>query len=82
MSKIRQNLFILIEPSDNKWNISSRACKMCLNQFCIDEDAAVELSGVSHLKGWSYECAWTFEQQKIAKGKEYFLAIFSIIFSI
>ena len=32
------------------YNISSKGGKMCLNRFCIDEDAAFELSAVNYLK--------------------------------
>ena len=40
-----QNLAVLMEPSDNAHDISLRAGNMLLNRFCIDENAAVELSG-------------------------------------
>jgi len=55
MSKLKQHLFFFIEPSQDAYNISSKVGKMFLNQFCIDEDAATELSEVHHLKKWSYE---------------------------
>ena len=43
MSKVMQNLVVLMEPSKDAWD-------MILNRFCIDEDAAFELSGVNYLK--------------------------------
>ena len=50
MSKIAQNLVVLIEPSDIAWETSLKGGNMILNRFCIDEDAAFELSGVTYLK--------------------------------
>ena len=44
-----QNLVLLIDSSDKKSDISLKAGKMCLNRFCIDEEAAFELSGVNYL---------------------------------
>ena len=45
-----QNLVVLMEPSRNAHNISLKAGNMILNRFCIDEDAAFELSGVNYFK--------------------------------
>ena len=53
-SKSMQNLVVLMEPSEHASNISSKAGMMILNRFCIDEDAAFELSGVHHLKYFYY----------------------------
>ena len=39
-----------MESSTNKSNISLKGGNMCLNRFCIDEDAAFELSEVCYLK--------------------------------
>ena len=50
MPKIKQNLVFLMEPSRYAWNISLKAGNMCLNRFCIDEDAAFELSEVCYLE--------------------------------
>ena len=61
MSKIMQNLVVLMEEHrDGRPDvISSKGGNMCLNKFCIDEDAAFEFSGVQNLekpeskgKGW------------------------------
>ena len=41
-----QNLVVFMEPSYDAWNISLKGGNMILNRFCIDEDAAFELSGV------------------------------------
>ena len=46
MPKIKQNLVLLVEPPEDKFNISLKAGNMCLNRFCIDEDASFEFSGV------------------------------------
>ena len=45
-----QNLVVFIEPSQDASNISLKAGKLYFNRFCIDEDAACELSGVYYLK--------------------------------
>ena len=50
MSKIMQNLVVLMEPSRDADDVSLKAGNMILNRFCIDEDAAFELSGVYYLK--------------------------------
>ena len=49
MSKIMQNLVVLMEPSQTVHNIRLKSGNMYLNRFCIDEDAAFELSGVLDL---------------------------------
>ena len=74
MSKIMQNLVVLMEPSEDAYDYSLKAGNMILNRFCIDEDAAFELSGVSDIKkpslilkhGESLE----FEEKRKQKGKE------------
>ena len=52
-SKKMQNLVIFMEPSPDAYDISLKGGNMILNRFCIDEDAAFELSGVYNLKKWS-----------------------------
>ena len=47
--KIMQNLVVLIDSTKQNDDISSNAGNMCLNRFCVDEDAGFELSGVSYL---------------------------------
>ena len=49
MSKVIQNIVLLMEPSDFAYDISLKAGKMFLNRFCIDEDAAFETTGVYYL---------------------------------
>ena len=46
---IMQNLVIFIQPSEDSSNISSKGGKLYMNRFCIDEEAACELSGVYYL---------------------------------
>ena len=48
MTTIAQNLVFFIESSVGRYDISSKSGNMCINRFCIDEDAAFELSGVHH----------------------------------
>ena len=50
MSKIMQNLVVMMEPSEDAWKTSLKAGNMIFNRFCIDEDAAFELSGVNYLE--------------------------------
>ena len=69
MPKIVQNLVILMEPSDDAYDVSLKGGDMCLNRFCIDEDAAFELSGVNYLKKSSYESGYTTDME--SKGKRY-----------
>ena len=56
-----QNLVLLMDPSKHAWEISLKSGNMIINRFCIDEDAAFELSGVSYLK----------ESHPTEKGMEY-----------
>ena len=55
MSKIKQNLVVLVEPPMLGYEIHLKVGYMIFNRFCIDEDAAFELSGVNYLK----EASWT-----------------------
>ena len=41
---------MLMEPSKDAENVSWKGGKLFFNRFCIDEDAACELSGVYYLK--------------------------------
>ena len=52
-----QNLVVFIEPSEDASNVSEKAGKLYFNRFCVDEDAACELSGVYNLKESSSELA-------------------------
>ena len=74
MSKPMQNLIVLMEPSEDASNVSLKGGKMILNRFCIDEDAAFELSGVKYLKKSSYEMrngeSKEFKVERNKKGKE------------
>ena len=54
MSERKQNLFVFMEPSEYAWRTPLKGGNMILNRFCIDEDAAFELSGVSSLEKSSY----------------------------
>ena len=54
MSKIKQNLVVFTESAQDVNDVPSKAGKMIFNRFCIDEDAAFELSGVYFLKHVSH----------------------------
>ena len=49
-----QNMYVFLELSEDAPNISLKGGHMFLNCFCIDEDAAFELSGVYFLKHVSH----------------------------
>ena len=74
MSKVMQNLVVLMEPSEDAWDTSLKAGNMILNRFCIDEDAAFELSGVKNLEKTSGDIedeeSIKFKVQRKHKGKE------------
>ena len=74
MSKKMQNLVVFMEPSENAWRTPLKGGNMILNRFCIDEDAAFELSGVNYLKKSSDEMkreSKKFRDERKVKGKEY-----------
>ena len=48
-----QNLVVLMEPSDTAYDINLNGGNMCFNQFCINEDAAFELSKIYFLRSFS-----------------------------
>ena len=63
----------MLEPSEVTTDVSDvmtvKAGNMILNRFCIDEDAAFELSGVNYLKEYP-KAMWT-DRKTEEKGKEY-----------
>ena len=65
MAEIMQNFIVFIDEEattslrtskrssprlEDTFDISLKGGKMCLNRFCIDENAAFELSGVRYLQ--------------------------------
>ena len=55
MSKIMQNLVVLMDTFKYTRDTSCNAGNMIFNRFCIDEDAAFELSVVNYFeKGKDY----------------------------
>ena len=70
-----QNLVVLLEPSEHAYDTPLKGGNMILNRFCIDEDAAFELSGVNYLKESSKKIEkWESIKYKVkrkVKGKEY-----------
>ena len=74
MSKISQNLVVLMEASQDADDIHLKGGHMCMNRFCIDEDAAIELSGVHVLKkSWeSMTYDEKFNVERKLKGKGHF----------
>ena len=49
---VMHNLVVLMEPRKNDWDTPFKGGNMILNRFCIEEDAAFELSGVNSLKAY------------------------------
>jgi len=62
MSRTKQNIILLQEPSIEAYDISLQAGNMCLNRFCIDEEAGFELSGVYSLKKHKLQSFHEFEK--------------------
>ena len=73
MPKTMQNLVVLMEPSENAEVKPLKGGNMFLNRFCIDEDAAFELSGVDYLTklSWMSGKSREFEVERKVKGKDY-----------
>ena len=75
MSKIMHNLVVLMEPSERAYDTPLKGGDMILNRFCIDEDAAFELSGVNNLKKTSWDIedgeSIKFKVKRKVKGIEY-----------
>ena len=69
MSKIMQNLVVLMEPSKYSNETPLKGGNMILNRFCIDEDAAFELSGVKYFEKSLETLYWNSTEKE--KGKEY-----------
>ena len=61
-----QNLVVFIDASEGAWDSSSEVGNLILNRFCIDEDAAFDLSGVNYLKepfwheGMGFSFVWSY----------------------
>ena len=71
-----QKLVVFLEPSEDASNISMKGGNMILNRFCIDEDAAFELSRVNYFHKFSHEVIRASVQtQKKGKGNEVILTI-------
>ena len=61
-----------MESSEKAYRTDLKGGNMILNRFCIDEDAAFELSGVNYLEKWSYDLRYRApEFKRKEKGKEY-----------
>ena len=77
MSKFSQNLVVFMEQHTNTSETSVKAGNMCLNRFCIDEDAAFELSEINYLnksdilrRNFSSRTRKYLEKQAQVKGKK------------
>ena len=82
MSKTMQNLVFFMESSENAHRTPMKAGNMILNRFCIDEDAAFELSGVHYLKKSSddiYRKNLLAMLKRKIKGKEYKFPYYTVL---
>ena len=70
MSKKMQNLVVFMEPNEEAHETPLKAGNMILNRFCIDEDAAFELSGVNYLKKTSEDLQFKDSHEVKLKRKE------------
>ena len=74
ISKIMQNLALLMDPCEEAYDTSLKAGNMYMNRFCIDEDASFELSGVNYFQKSSDEMTYKesleFKFKRKVKGKE------------
>ena len=73
MTEIKQNLVVFMEEHEKPSFPSVKAGNMCLNRFCIDEEAGFEVSGVYRLKDISFftvDEGWTDKQYRKEKGKD------------
>ena len=74
MSENMQNLVVFMEPNETDWQTPLKGGNMILNRFCIDEDAAFELSGVYSLKKTSndikFDESLKFQLKRMQKGKK------------
>ena len=77
-----------MEPSEDGDDLSLKTGSMILNRFCIDEDAAFQLSGVYYLETSSREMM-KFESLKSlelkekgrVKGKGSFITVYGILYT-
>ena len=78
-----QNLILLIELIRDAWLTPMKAANMILNRFCIDEDAAFELSGVNYLKKSNFDLRLgdnlKSKIKRKVKGKEYFITQHAVL---
>ena len=49
MRKIQQDLFLLVEPSNDAYLTPAKIGNLYLNRFAIDEDAGFEILGIQFL---------------------------------
>ena len=70
-----QNLVVLKDQTGYAYDASLKTGNMILNRFCIDEEAAFELSGVNYFKksseGIEVGKSTKFKVKRKVKGKEY-----------
>lgn len=69
MTRTAQDVTVIINTREEPSDISDAAANMILNRFCIDENAAFELSGVYYADHLPSEITSQTWMQKLFKGK-------------
>ena len=84
ISKIMQNLALLMDPCEEAYDTSLKEGNMYMNRFCIDEDASFELSGVNYFQKSSDEMTYKesleFKFKRKVKGKECLILKLTVMF--
>ena len=72
----KQNLVVVMEPTEDAPVICLKGGKMYFNRFLICEDAAFELFGVHYLAKSFFDLKFRedFEAERKSKGKEIFVS--------
>ena len=69
-SNQKQNLVVFMDPPAKKSDISIKGGNMIINRFCIDEDAAFELSGVYCFHKFSHNYERNYEGFKLERKEQ------------
>ena len=69
-SNQKQNLVVFMDPPARKSDISMKGGNMIINRFCIDEDAAFELSGVYCFHKFSHNYERNYEGFKLGRKEQ------------
>ena len=68
MKTVKHNIVVVMGPSIHAYDVASKVGLMYLNRFCIDEEAAFELTGVYSIQRNGTQIFWN-EMRRLAKRK-------------